>query len=258
MKISKILYKKSFSVFCCVVLATALLTSCQSENSADIEFRDGISLQIWELVGEENIAILENELDFPIYRGENPPNVEELLLSSSLSPQEPTVVMRPAFLQKTNVPGEANREGLRFRDILVRFENQNMNDLTIEFDRIVLGSSPYLGEEAYIIGEKNQFTVFGKQEDIIEQDTVVSVNFFSGIIEDTGISSPKGGVIVLENKGLQPFLPNSTGRLFVDGDDFADLDKWPSTGEPGVFGDTNQNWINIHLNQFLKLELNSN
>ncbi|MDX1641947.1 MAG: hypothetical protein R3220_09640 [Balneolaceae bacterium] len=39
--------------------------------------------------------------------------------------------------------------------------------------------------------------VFGEQENIADQDTIESVNFFSGIVED--------------------------------GDGFADLDEWPST-----------------------------
>ena len=257
MNLYKIFDKKILILFCLVGLFI-FLTSCKSSNDVEVEFRNGISVQILEMVGEENIAILENELDFPIYRGKNPPDVEEMLLASSFSPPEPTVVMSPAFLQKTNVPGEANQEGLRFRDILVRFNNQSMSNLTIEFDRIVLGSSPYLGDQAFIIGDENQFTVFGKQEDIIGQDTVVSVNFFSGTIEDAGISSPKGGIMVLDNRGLQQFLPNNTGRLFVDGDDFADLDKWPSTGEPGVFGETHRDWLNTYINDTLNTEVQSN
>lgn len=217
-----------------LALLTSLLLvvsiSCKSSDKNAVEFRDGISLPIWELLGDNLINVLENELDFPIYRGENPPDVEAILLSSGSSPGESTVVMRPAILGKTNVPQDNIQPGDRFRDILIRIENQNMKNLTVQFDRIVLGSPAFLGENSHIIGNGNQFTVFGKQEEIVEQDTVISVNFFSGIVEDGGITSAKGGIIVVENHGIGIYVPNGTGRLFEDEDGFAELDEWPRTG----------------------------
>lgn len=244
---SQIRYSSFLLILITAIALSLLFLSCRSSDGIEVEFRDGISLPVWELLGEENLMVMENELDFPIYRGEEPPDVEQVLLSSSSNPSESTVVLSPALLGKSNVPGEANQEGLRYWDILVRIRNQNSKKLTVEFDRIVLGSSPYLSDEAFIIGDGNKFTVFGKQEDIIQEDTVISVNFFSGILEDGGVSSPKGGILVLDNRGIEPFLPNGTGRLFVDGDGFAELDQWPSTGESDFFGKNQQNSLNKYL-----------
>lgn len=177
------------------------------------------------------LNVLENDLGFPIYRGENPPNVEAILLSSGSSRGEATVIMKPTILEKTIVPGDGIKPGDKFWDIFIRFSNMDMKTLTVDFDRIVLGSGPFIGPDSYIIGDGSNFTVFGKQEDIIEQDTVISVNFFSGTVEDGGISEAKGGIMVIENHNIGVFIPNGTGRLFKDGDGFADLKEWPRTGE---------------------------
>lgn len=238
---SKFCRSESF-LFPLIAVAIILISiSCKSSDKNTVEFRDGISLPIWELLGDDLINVLENDLDFPIYRGDSPPDVEEILLSSSSSPNESTVVMRPAILGKTNVPKDNIQPGDTFRDILIRIENLNMDNLTVQFDRIVLGSPAFLGENSYIIGNGNQFTVFGKQSEVVEQDTVISVNFFSGTVEDGGISSAKGGIIVVENHGIGIFIPNGTGRLFEDEDGFSDLDEWPQTGTLKAKDEMNRN-----------------
>lgn len=224
-------------LFLLMVLISATI-SCKSSDEIDVEFRDGISVPVWELLGDDLIFVLENELEFPIYRGDDPPDIEAILLSSESSPEESTIIMKPTILEKTTVPDDNIQPGNKFGDIRIRLRNQDMKNLTLEFDRIVLGSKPFLGEDSHIIGSGSQFTVFGKQEDIVEQDTVLSVNFFSGTVEDGGISSAKGGIIVIENHDIGIFIPNGTGRLFKDGDGFADLDEWPSTGGADILTKT--------------------
>lgn len=71
--------------------------------------------------------------------------------------------------------------------------------------------------------------MFGFREDIVQQDTVRSVNYFSGVVEDGGISSATGGILMIDNRGNQAFIPNCTGRSFKDEDEFSPLDDWPFT-----------------------------
>lgn len=224
-------YKTWFFCFILVVILPIIFFSCKSENSLNVEFEDGISVPIRELLGDDLLNVLENELEFPIHRGNNPPNIVARLLSSSSAIGQATVIMQPTLLRTTNVPSDAIQPGGRFRDTLFRFNNQDNKNLTIDFDRIVLGSNPFLGDNSYIIGKGKNFSVFGKQLDIVEQDTVVSVNFLSGTIDDNGIRDVNGGIIVVDDRDIGIFIPSGTGRVFIDGDGFAELEKWPSTGD---------------------------
>lgn len=217
--------------FFVIIILPIIFVSCKSGNNVNVEFEDGISVPIRDLLGDDLLNVLENELDFPIYRGKNPPNVEARLLSSSSSIGQATVIMQPTILESTNVPNDGIQPGGRFRDTLFRFSNQDNKNLTVDFDRIVLGSNPFLGDNSFIIGKGKNFTVFGKQLDIIEQDTVVSVNFLSGKIVDNGIRDAHGGIIVVDDQDIGIFIPSGTGRVFIDEDGFAELEKWPSTGE---------------------------
>lgn len=223
--------KTWFSSFIIAAILLVIVLSCKSENSVNVEFEDGISVPIRDLLGDDLLNVLENELEFPIHRGKNPPNVVARLLSSSEAIGQATVIMQPTILGSTNVPGDAIQPGGRFRDTLFRFNNQDNKNLTVDFDRIVLGSNPFLGDNSFIIGDGKKFSVFGRQLDIVEQDTVVSVNFLSGTIDDNGIRDINGGIIVVDDRDISIFIPSGTGRVFIDEDGFAELEKWPSTGE---------------------------
>jgi hypothetical protein len=227
-------YRSTIVLLIGIVVLPIFLFSCKSGSSVNVEFEDGISLPIIDLLGEDLLNVLENDLGFPIYRGKNPPNVESRLLSASSAIGQATVMMQPTILESTNVPRDGIQPGGRFRDTLFRFSNQDNKNLTVDFDRIVLGSNPFLGDSSHIIGEGKNFSVFGRQLDIVEQDTVVSVNFLSGTIDDNGIRDAFGGIIVIDDRGIGIFIPSGTGRVFTDGDGFAELEKWPSTGGVSV------------------------
>lgn len=237
-----------------LTILSLFLISCTSGNNVNVEFEDGISEPIRELLGDDLLNVLENDLGLPIYRGKNPPDIESILLSSSLSEGEATVRMDPTILETTNVPNDGITPGERYGVTILRFANMDGKNLTIDFDRIVLGSgsAPFIGPNSYIIGKGKKFSVFGKQLDIVEQDTVVSVNFLSGIVEDDGISMARGGIIVVENHGIEVFIPNGTGRVFKDDDDFSEIDEWPSTGSQNFF-ETSQSTVDgFDLNHIVR------
>lgn len=64
-----------------------------------------------------------------------------------------------------------------------------------------------------------------------DEGTVLTVNIFSGSVEEDGISNTFGGIVMIENHGVSGYIANGTGKVFRDGDGFADLEDWPSTGE---------------------------
>ncbi len=53
--------------------------SCSSSTESDADlFKDGIHVDILERVGEETIDYIENELEVPIHRGDDPPDLEAM------------------------------------------------------------------------------------------------------------------------------------------------------------------------------------
>ncbi len=70
--------KKYFLVF--IFVLAWFCVSCSSSTEADAHlFEDGIHVDILERVGEETIDYIENELEVPIHRGDDPPDIEALV-----------------------------------------------------------------------------------------------------------------------------------------------------------------------------------
>lgn len=196
------------------------LTACSSDDEgADSSdgFSDGVLNEVIEIMGEENIKMLEEELDMVIYRGENPPNMEDI-----------TVLMSPVVLVETNVPGDIAFPGMPFNDAYIRMHNYNSEEYSIQFDRGQDSDpEPHFGEGSFIIGEGNNFTVFGPQESEYENGTVLSMNVFSGTLTDDGIADTYYALIMLDNAEDPTLIPNDTGRSFEDSDQFSESTEWP-------------------------------
>lgn len=223
MAISRKIYPAILALLICITI------SCNTtESNHDNRFEDGILIEVRELLGENVLDVIENELDFPIHRGTNPPNILEEITGSS--GDAVAVIFDPTVLVKSNVADENQSPGLEFADTFIRFSNQDLDNFRIKFDRTHLGYEPFLGDNSFIIGEGKNFTVFGLEYEEYEAGTVLTVNIFSGGVEADGISSAFGGIVMIENHGINGYIENGTGRIFRDGDGFADLDEWPSTG----------------------------
>lgn len=217
-----------------LLISTALFMlfiSCGTESN-DIDenerFEDGILTEINELLGEELMDILENELEMPIHRGDSPPDINSSF--GKLKQQAGiTFLMSPTILLKTNVPqDEGVREpGSSFSDGYIRFSNQSAQNYTIDFDLTNPGDAPYVGDGSYIIGQDNRFSVFGILESVRDEGTVITMNIFSGILTEDGISEPHYCFFMVDNGGVSGILPNGTGRSFEDADGFAVISAWP-------------------------------
>lgn len=220
-----------------MVLIVALLLSCNSstdsgDDESSVQFEDGISLNIKELLGDELLYIIENDLEMPIHRGNDPPDIEAVMSSqtktATFSATGITVLMKPLLLHRTNVPSDegVRGPGFQFADYYLRFQNQNVGDYTIDVEDIQLGIERSFSR-AFIIGADNKFTLFGPAHEVINSDTVHTVKIFSGTITNQGISSPYHALVMVDNADVGYKIPNKTGRSFTDGDNIAIVTSWP-------------------------------
>lgn len=209
-------FKKVFLTGLCF----AFISCSSDDDSTDMnsdEFTNGILNAIVEIMGQENIDMVENDLEMIIHRGENPPNIDDI-----------TVLFSPVILMATNVPSDFTFPGQTFDDAYIRLHNYNSENYTIRFDRGQdIDPEPHFGEGSYIIGEGNNFTVFGPQESTYPEGTVLSMNVFSGTLTEDGIANAYYALIMLDNAGNPGLIPNDTGRSFEDGDQFSEFTEWP-------------------------------
>lgn len=145
-----------------LVLLIGLTISCDTtESDHDDGFEGGIMIEVRELLGENILDVIENELDFPIHRGMDPPNILAEITGSGRNTV--TVILDPTVLVKSNVENENQSPDLEFADTFMRFSNQDFDNFRIKFDRTHLGYEPFLGDYSFIIGEGKNFTVFGPE-----------------------------------------------------------------------------------------------
>ncbi len=215
-----------------IVLSLSLL-ACGTESEPDEPdfFENGIHQNVMELVDDELMDVIENELEMPIYRGANPPDLQSAFGGQAKATGEGiTFMMSPLLLFNTNVPNDEGRfdQGTRFADSFFWFSNQNMQNYTVSFGRTSTAlDTPYIGETSYIIGEDDRFTVFGPLERVEPEGTVLSMNIFSGILANGGVEDPHYSLIMIDDGGVSGVIPAETGRSFEDGDGFAEISEWP-------------------------------
>ena len=139
--------------------------------------------------------------------------------------------MSPYLLHRTNVPVDAGRvnPGQRYADLHIRLSKQDRRAYRVQFDTVhhSIGESPSHGPDSFVIGNENQFTVFGFLERRAGESTIKTLYVFSGILEQDGISSPHTALLMLDNDGASQVIPNNTGRSFVHGNNKALTSNWP-------------------------------
>ena len=216
-----------------VLLLSLSLLACGTDSEPDEPdfFENGIHQNVMELVDDELMDVIENELEMPIYRGANPPDLQSAFGGQAKATGEGiTFMMSPLLLFNTNVPNDEGRfdQGTRFADSFFWFSNQNMQNYTVSFGRTSTAlDTPYIGETSYIIGEDDRFTVFGPLERVEPEGTVLSMNIFSGILANGGVEDPHYSLIMIDDGGVSGVIPAETGRSFEDGDGFAEISEWP-------------------------------
>ncbi len=218
------------------VIAALLLSACSDSSSSDNdEFEDGVRIEIIDILGEENLNTLENELNMPIHRGQNPPDILGFFNSVVFNQKNPDIgvsfVMAPLILIESLVPGDENRDPDSFWDLYFRFSDQNMDDYTIFFENRHIQESTSTGLSSYIIGEEDMFTIAGEVVRETEEGTVRTVQVISGRVTEEGIAETHFSFIMVDNAGNEDLVDDGTGRTFNDGEGISEPADFPEVEE---------------------------
>jgi len=222
----------SATVILSIFLAGSLwLSACSSNSSSDDNFEDGIRVEIIDFLGEENLNILENDLNMPIHRGDNPPNIEAMYGSSlkgSKSGAGASFLMAPLIMIETVVPDD-NRAPDSFWDLYVRTMDQDMNNYTIQFDHRHRESPTGTSIGSFVIGDDDKFTVAGQSVQEREEDRFVRIVYvFSAIVgNDAGLEEAHYSFIMVDNAEFGDLIPNGTGRTFNNPNDISFMADYP-------------------------------
>lgn len=126
---------------------------------------------------------------------------------------------------------KTNHRVLNLEILLCGSVSRILTTLELSSTEPILDTILFLGDGFFIIGEGKNFTFIGPEYEDYEAGTVLTINIFSGSVEEDGILNAFEGIVMIENHGISGFIANGTGKVFRDGDGFADLQEWPSAGE---------------------------
>lgn len=220
-----------------------LMLSCDTTDSGnnheETRFKDGIPVEVMDLLGEGMLKVIEDDLEMPIHRGDNPPDVVAMLSKTAKkrAPAAVTNVMSPLLLHRTNVPSDAGNfePGHRFIDQYFRVSVQDLDAYRMRVEmRSVSPSDGKIYESSFpadflISGDENRFTLYGQNETVYDDrdGTSLAMRIFSGIIADGVISSPHYSTFMIDDGGVSDIIPSGTGRSFIDEDGIATGTTWP-------------------------------
>lgn len=226
----------SIYTFTAILISVLFLSACSKSSSSDSdEFEDGVRIEIIDILGEENLKILENDLKMPINRGQNPPDINSFFNSVVLSRKNANIgvgfVMSPLTMIETLVPGDEDVDPNSFWDLYFRFKDQNMNNFTITFENRHIQEPNGASISSYIIGEDDLFTVAGEIVRVLEEGSVRTVQLISGRLTEDGIADAHYSFIMVDNGGVDGIVDNGTGRTFIDAAGISVLADYPEDEE---------------------------
>lgn len=189
----------------CIILLLTLLSACEKQDIEDKKVEEnGLSEDINDFIPEE---ILDEMIaqGMPINRGGNPPNIENTYLAT------------PFILLSSNRPSDS--PGSEFYDLLLRFYQQDNNQLTVKLD-YSSGIEAGEGVGSFIVGEENKFTVVTDLRVTAYNDTADAAFVFSGTIAEGYIHDLYVANFMINNYGNSSgyFIEEGEGRVFYDED----------------------------------------
>jgi hypothetical protein len=188
-----------------------LVTGCSHDNVRQV-FSNNIfngSEQSIEFFVTPNLLGTMRQLGLNVNPGSTPPTIAGEYLASRLK------------LSASNISGDVSNS--IFSDTYFTLKNQDRQNLTIDLSYITAnGSEISRGNETYISGSGNRFTILGKM--IVEEDTASAdmIVIISGKLTAEGITDFQFALFMLENHGAVEFIENNHGRLFYDSDNIAE------------------------------------
>ena len=195
-----------------MLCATLTLTACGSDN--DDNDGDGGG-GIKSVIPDDIRNKMKDYITF--YEGDTPPNIEGVYLVSPY-----------VYVYDSDGGFEA---GERISDYYFEFTNQNSNDNTCYFRRIIASQTALDSGKAYIIGNGNNFTLYLTSAGTSEGVYVKRVVVVSGTKTANGIKDFRHAFVVTE-KGDDPenkVVDVGTFRVFKDQDGLAENSTWPTS-----------------------------
>jgi hypothetical protein len=108
-----------------IVIYAGFFVACNVSNNddeSDDTFTDGIVNDVWDFISEDDLSTLENTLEVPIYRSENPPNIDEIF--GGTTDDSNTFLMNPFVMVTSSVPTDQDRGIPRsFNDLYINLSN---------------------------------------------------------------------------------------------------------------------------------------
>lgn len=229
---------KSKMLLLSIIFLPFLITSCGllgSDDDDTVELVDGLSPEIWELVDEELISVLEDSLDVQIHRGDNPPDIQNALSGSAqkaINTEGVTVIMRPFIMVESLVPNDRCAEdNCYWYDLYINFNDQDFETNEVKIRMRHVEQPEINGTNGFISGSGENFSIFVEQVQDFDGRIVKMVSLFSGTITSEGIENPQLAGVMVDNADVEGRIPDGTGRSYKDGDDLAELDEWPEVDE---------------------------
>lgn len=212
------------------ISAMLMLSGCNifgSDDDNDASFTNGVLDDVWDIMSPDQLNLMENTLNIPIYRGDNPPSLEnafELSPGSSI-----TFLMRPFVMVNSTVPTDEEADIPRtFNNLYVRLADQDMSTYTIDLGLTHAGSPPLAGTSGFIIGNNNNFTIFGPLTQERESYELKIVHVLSGQIgSDDTLENLQLAIVMVDNDGDPDAIPNDSGRRFIDETQTSSRATWP-------------------------------
>jgi len=195
-----------------LLLATIIVffSSCLKDGDKTIVLPElEKSKEIYEIVPKEILVVIE-EMGMPIYRGGNPPDIQN------------TYLISPYILSKSNIPGDET--GNQFADFIVTFSDIDYENfsITMNFEH---GGSTGHSEEGYIVGNHDYFTVFIKIISKHNNYECFLARLISGKMDSGGIKDLYMSIFMIDDYGdpNNELIEVGQGRLLYDGDGFSEI-----------------------------------
>jgi hypothetical protein len=204
----------------------------EEEIESNVEFPNGIHEGAWDFITQEILDIIEEDLEMPIHRGDDPPQFDHGG-SKSVNVQSDelifdTYLISPVVLLASTVPDDPHSIGSTYPDTYIRIYNQDLRNHTVSLDVYEEGIGFFHDPAAYIMGSEGYFTIMSTLlGNYFGHDEIVGSAFYSGYLGQEAIADLHYNYFMIDNASDDAYIPNNSGRSMRDDWGVSELTTWP-------------------------------
>lgn len=207
------------------------------EAESNVDFPEGIHEGAWEHITSEMLEIIEEDLEMPIHRGDDPPQFPHIIEKRTETQSDELVFdtyhVSPVVLLASTVPDDPHRIGTTYPDTYLRIYNQDPVRHTVSLDVYEEGIGFFHDPAAYIMGDDGFFTIMSTLlGNYFGHDELVGSAFYSGYLGQEAIADLHYNYFMIDNAGDEGYIPNNTGRSMFDEWGVSELTTWPEDTSP--------------------------